>query len=37
VFKDAKPCVVPDTTFARAVDRALLACFVCWNSPTIFK
>jgi hypothetical protein len=27
LFKDAKPCVVPDTTFARAVDRALRACF----------
>jgi hypothetical protein len=26
-FKDAKPCVVSDTTFARAVDRALRACF----------
>ncbi|CEJ62586.1 hypothetical protein PMG11_11083 [Penicillium brasilianum] len=27
LFKDAKPCVVPDTTFARTVDRALRACF----------
>lgn len=26
-FKEAKPCIVPDTTFARAVDRALRACF----------
>ncbi|KAJ5904922.1 uncharacterized protein N7473_001838 [Penicillium subrubescens] len=26
-FKDAKPCILPDTTFARAVDRALRACF----------
>ncbi|OKP09785.1 hypothetical protein PENSUB_4826 [Penicillium subrubescens] len=26
-FKDAKPCIVPDTTFARAVDQALRACF----------
>jgi hypothetical protein len=25
-FKDAKPCVVPDTTFARTVDHALRAC-----------
>ncbi|KAJ5455484.1 uncharacterized protein N7458_003748 [Penicillium daleae] len=23
LFKDAKPCTVPDATFARAVDRAL--------------
>ena len=27
LFKDAKPCTVPDTTFARTVDRALRACF----------
>ncbi|OKP11866.1 hypothetical protein PENSUB_2597 [Penicillium subrubescens] len=27
LFKDAKPCVVPDTTFARTVDCALRACF----------
>jgi hypothetical protein len=27
LFKDAKPCTLPPTTFARAVDRALRACF----------
>lgn len=27
LFKDAKPCAVPDTTFASAVDRSLRACF----------
>jgi hypothetical protein len=26
-FKDAKPCIVPDTIFARVVGRALRACF----------
>jgi hypothetical protein len=26
-FKDAKPCILPDTIFVRAVDRALRACF----------
>lgn len=26
-LKEAKPCSVPDTTFARAVDRSLRACF----------
>jgi hypothetical protein len=26
-FREAKPCSIPDTTFARAVDRSLRACF----------
>ncbi|KAJ5358335.1 uncharacterized protein N7496_010748 [Penicillium cataractarum] len=26
-FKDTKPYIVPDTTFARTVNRALQACF----------
>jgi polyribonucleotide nucleotidyltransferase len=26
-FREAKPCSVPDTLFARAIDRSLRACF----------